>query len=315
MSNPEQAAFTLALARAHTLGEGLQWHAPSSRWWWTDIEGACIYAWTPGAAAVLEVRLPDRVGCFVHCRSGAIILAMAKRVARLTLPDLQATGSIVGEPETLAPLETELLQNRANDGRCDRSGAFVFGTLNEGDPRQPIGGFYQFTKTHGLRRLALDGVAIANSICFSLDGRRMYHCDTLQRRIMVCDYDSASATVSEPRLFVKKEVTDGWPDGATIDAQGCLWNAEWGAGTVARYALDGRQLARYAVPAPNTSCPAFGGPAADQILVTTARQELSTADLMARPLSGSLFGMTVESGLFMAETLFDDEERRPAGNC
>jgi len=306
MSKLEHAAFSLALAQGNLLGEGLQWHAPSGRWWWTDIESACIHAWTPGAAATLQVRLPERVGSFVHGRSGALVLAMAKRVARLTLPDLQATGSIEAEPVTLAPLETDLPLNRANDGRCDRKGAFVFGTLNEAHPRQPLGSFYQFTLAHGLRRLQLDGVAVANSICFSLDGRRMYFSDTPQRRIMVCNYDSDSARVSEPRLFVQKEAGEGYPDGSTIDAQDCLWNAEWGGGSVVRYGADGRQIARHAVPVPNTTCPALGGPGGDQILVTTARSELSTAELMAQPLSGSLFGMKVDAGLFMAETLFND---------
>ena len=308
MSSPEHP-FTLALAQAHTLGEGLQWHAPSGRWWWTDIEGSSIHAWTPGAATTLQVRLPERVGCFVHARSGSLILAMAKRLARLTLPDLQATGSIAGEPVEIVPLEAQLPTTRANDGRCDRDGAFVFGTLDEarpGQPRQTIGGFYQYTLAHGLRRLALDGVGIANSICFSPNGRRMHYCDTLTRRIMVCDYDSASARVSEPRVFVKKEIEDCWPDGSTIDAQGCLWNAEWANAAVARYATDGRLLARYTVPVSNVTCPAFGGPAGDQLLVTTARQELSTAALMARPLSGSLFGMGVEPGLYLAEALFND---------
>lgn len=300
-------AFSLALAQANELGEGLQWHGPSGRWWWTDIEGACIHAWTPGAPTSLQVRLPERAGCFVHGRSGALVLALAKRVARLTLPDLQATGSITADPETLAPLETALPTTRANDGRCDRSGALVFGTLDEADPRQTIGSFYQYTRAHGLRRLALDGVAIANSIGFSPDGRRMYYCDTPTRRIMVCDYDSASARVGEPRLFVQKAADEGFPDGSTVDAQGCLWNAEWGAGTVARYGADGRMLARYTVPASHTTCPAFGGPAGDQILVTTAREGLSPGDLMARPLSGSLFGMTVQPGLFLAEALFNDD--------
>ncbi|RYG39059.1 MAG: SMP-30/gluconolactonase/LRE family protein [Burkholderiales bacterium] len=306
MSTAEQHPFALALAQANTLGEGLQWHAPSGRWWWTDIEGACIYAWTPGAVATLQVRLPARVGCFVHSRSGALILAMAKRVARLSLPDLQATGTVVGEPVELAPLEAHLPTTRANDGRCDRSGALVFGTLDEAEPRQTIGSFYQYTTAHGLRRLPLDGVAIANSICFSPDGKRMYYCDTPSRRIMVCDYDSASARVSEPRVFIRKDASDGYPDGSCIDAKGCLWNAEWGAGTVARYGTDGRQLARYSVPVSNTTCPAFGGPAGDQIFVTTARAGLSTAELMAKPLSGSLFGMTVPAGLFLADPLFSE---------
>lgn len=305
MSQPEHP-FVLALAQAHTLGEGIQWHAPSGRWWWTDIEGSCIHAWTPGAATTLQVRLPERVGCFVHGRSGHIVLAMAKRVARLTLPDLQATGSLVAEPETLAPLEAHLPSTRANDGRCDRNGAFVFGTLDEAEPRQTIGGFYQYTQAHGLRRLALDGVAIANSICFSPDGRRMYYCDTLSRRIMVCDYDSAAARVSEPRLFVKKEINDCWPDGSTIDAQGCLWNAEWGHAAVARYAPDGRLLGRYRLPVRDVTCPAFGGPSGDQLVVTTARSGLSTAQLMAMPLSGSLFAMPVDRALYLADALFDD---------
>ena len=90
---------------------------------------------------------------------------MAKRLARLALADLQATGSIAVEPETLCTLETHLPTTRANDGRCGRDGAF-----------------YRYTRVHGLRRLALDSVAIANSICFSPDGRRMHYCDTLTRR-------------------------------------------------------------------------------------------------------------------------------------
>jgi len=298
--------LTLALAQAATLGEGLQWHAPSGRWWWTDIEAASLHAWTPGAAATLQVRLPERVGCFVHARSGALVLAMAKRLARLTLPDLQATGRIDVVPEEIAPLEPHLPTTRANDGRCDRDGAFVFGTLDEAEPRRPIGGFYQYSQARGLRRLALDGVAIANSICFSPNGRRMYYCDTLSRRIMVCDYDSASARVSEPRVFVKKELDDCWPDGSTIDAQGGLWNAEWGNAAVARYAPDGRLLARHAVPASQVTCPALGGPGGDQLLVTTARAGLSTAQVMAQPQSGSLFGRAVEPGLYLPEPLFND---------
>lgn len=294
------------LTQSATLGEGLQWHGPSGRWWWTDIEGRCIHAWTPGATQSLTLRLPDRVGSFVHCRSGALLLGMAKRIARLRLADLQACGEHRAEPETLVAVEAELAATRVNDGRCDRQGNYVFGTLDEGQPRRAIGSFYQFSARHGLRRLALEGVAIANSICFSLDGRQLYHCDTLSRRIMVCDYDAASARVGDARLFAQKHLPDCWPDGSTVDATGCLWNAEWGHGSVARYAPDGRLLGRYVLPVRNASCPALGGPQADQLVVTTARQELSPAELAAMPLSGSLFGVDVGAGLYVPEPLFED---------
>lgn len=70
----------LALAQGATLGEGLQWHAASGRWWWTDIEARRIHAWTPGAGATLSCLLPDRVGSFAHTRSGGLLLALAKRL-------------------------------------------------------------------------------------------------------------------------------------------------------------------------------------------------------------------------------------------
>lgn len=299
--------FALALAQANRLGEGLQWHAPSGRWWWTDIEAGCIHAWTPGATATLQLRLPERVGCFVHARSGSLILAMAKRLARLVLPDLQATGSIAAEPETLALLEAHLPSTRANDGRCDRSGNFVFGTLDEAEPRQRIASFYQYSAAHGLRRLPLQGVGIANSICFSPDGRRMYYADTTTTDIMVCDYDAASARTGAPRVFATKELADNcWPDGSIVDAEACLWNAEWGNAAVARYAPDGRLLGRFGVPASHVTCPAMGGPNGDQILVTTAREGLDAAGLQAQPLAGSLFGMAIEPGLYLPDALFND---------
>lgn len=298
--------LSLALAQALTLGEGVQWHPPSGRWWWVDIEGCSLYAWTPGAAALLHLRLPERVGCFAHTQSGALLLGMAKRVARLEWADWQACGEHAVQPQTLVAVEADVPTTRVNDGRCDRQGRFVFGTLDEDRPRQPRGGFYQYSSDHGLRRLNLGGVRIANSICFSPDGQLLYWCDTLTRCIMVVDYDSARAAVGEPRVFVRKELDHCWPDGSVVDATGCLWNAEWGHGSVARYAPDGQLLARWQLPVPHSSCPALGGPAGDQLVVTTAREELSAEQLARAPDSGSLFACTVPKGLYLPETLFAD---------
>ncbi len=309
MHDNNENTLSLVLAQTHELGEGLQWHARSGRWWWTDIEGSALYAWTPGADTALQVCLPDRVGCFAHGRSGALLLGMAKGLARLVLPDLQAVGVIQGRPEHILPVELDVTGTRINDGRCDRSGALVFGTLDEAivdGRRKTIGSLYQYSRAHGLRRLALGHVAVTNSICFSPDGRRMYYADSPTRRIMRCDYDSDTASVGEPQLFALKGSDEGFPDGSIVDAEGCLWNAEWTNSSVARYSADGRLLARYSAPAPNLTCPALGGPAGDQLLVTSARQELTSAQIAAMPLSGSLFGMSVAPGLALEEPLFED---------
>ena len=304
-TNPDPE-LTLAFAQTATLGEGLQWHAPSRRWWWTDIESSVLHAWSPHNGAALSCSLPDRLGCFAHARSGRLILGLAKRLCLGTLADLSAAGSAHMGLEPLAAVDALEPRTRINDGRTDRRGYFVFGTLNEARERRPIGSFYQYSMQYGLRRLALPAVAISNSICFSLDGRTMYFCDTVTQTISQCDYDAESAQVANIRPFVHMDDKDAWPDGSVIDAEGCLWNAQWGAARVLRYASDGSVLQRVALPVKNPSCPALGGDALDQLMVTTARQDLSREQLSAMPRSGSLFGLKLPGSLAVLDELFDD---------
>jgi L-arabinonolactonase len=293
-------ALELVLAQQATLGEGLLWQG--GRWWWTDIEAATLFAWQPGAPAPLACRLPDRLGSFAHCRSGRVLLGLAKRLALATLGEDLALGQL----QTLAAVDAAEPRTRVNDGRTDRSGNFVFGTLNEAKEKRAIGSFYQYSMAHGLRRLALPAVAIANSICFSLDGRTLYFCDSLTPRIQQCDYDAATARVDNVRPFTEMDRADAWPDGSVIDAEGCLWNAQWGAGRVARYDPDGRLMGAYTAPAAHTSCPAIGGEGGDRLLLTTARTELGREALAAQPLSGSLFGLRLPRALAVPDALFED---------
>ncbi|HEY1131423.1 MAG TPA: SMP-30/gluconolactonase/LRE family protein [Roseateles sp.] len=290
----------LLLPQSALLGEGLQWR--DGRWWWTDIEAATLQAWRPGEMEPRACRLPDRLGSFAHCRSGRVLLGLAKRLALATFSDELELGQL----QTLAPVDAAEARTRVNDGRTDRRGHFVFGTLNEAKERRAIGSFYQYSMPHGLRRLALPAVAIANSICFSLDGRTMYFCDTLTQRIQQCDYDAETAQVDNVRHFTQMDREDAWPDGSVIDAEGCLWNAQWGVGRVARYDPDGRLMGVWTAPAAQTSCPAIGGDGLDQLMLTTARTGLSREALAAQPLSGGLFGLRLTPGLGVPDTLFDD---------
>ncbi len=294
-------ALDLVLAQQATLAEGVQWHA--GRWWWTDIEAGTLQAWAPGAPAPQVCRLPDRLGSFAPCRSGRLLLGLAKRIAIATI---NTDPLALVQLHTLAPVDAAESRTRVNDGRTDRSGNFVFGTLNEARERRAIASFYQYSTAHGLRRLALPAVAIANSICFSLDGRTMYFCDTLTQRIQQCDYDAATAQVDNVRLFTAMDRADAWPDGSVIDAEGCLWNAQWGAGRVARYDADGRLMGTWTAPAAHASCPALGGPGMDDLMLTTARAELSRDALATQPLSGSLFGLRLPHALGVPDTPFED---------
>jgi len=74
-----------------------------------------------------------------------------------------------------------------------------------------------------------------------------------------------------------------------VDTDGNLWVAIWGAGEVRSYTPAGERLATVTVPAPHTSSVAFVGSARDTLLITTAREQLSSVALDEFPLSGHLF--------------------------
>ncbi len=285
----KEAGAALVVDSRCTLGEGPVWSVREQALFWTDIEGARLWRYGAIDGGTESWALPDRLGSFALCTSGRVLLGLAKGLywARL--------DAAPGEPLTTVladAVEPDHPTTRINDGRTDRAGNFVFGTLNEAPGRAPIGSFYQFSTRRGLRRLNLDGVAIANSICFSPDGATIYFCDSPTRVIRCGDYDEETAGVSNVRDFVRLGTEDGQPDGSNVDADGCLWNAEWGSGRVRRYTPDGAVDVEAVVPVPHPTCVAFGGRALTDIFVTSARQEMTPEDLRAMPAAGGIFRIT-----------------------
>ena len=187
--------------------------------------------------------------------------------------------------EKLADVEAGDPMTRINDGRADRDGGFVFGTKSEHPDGRRAGRWYQYTAMHGLRELALPQAAIPNSICFDASGTRLYFCDSVEPRIMTCLYHAASARVSDVRVFAELRTPGAEPDGSIVDAEGALWNAQWGAGQVVRYLADGRIDRVVQVPASQPSCCVLRG---DSLYVTSARVGLSDAQLAAQPGAGGV---------------------------
>ena len=133
-----------------------------------------------------------------------------------------------------------------------------------------------------------DDLGLSNGLAFSPDGSLLYSVDSLpSRTVWVRDYDQASGAVGPRRVAL--ELTDAVPDGLCVDASGNLWLAAWGRGQVRCYSPAGDLLDVIELPAPHTTSLAFVGPRLDQLLITTARGELSPTEQDEFPLSGSLF--------------------------
>lgn len=269
----------------HVLGEGIVWDDRTERLFWTDIESSELWAHTPATGALQRWPLPERL-CSLALTDddNRLLLALASGLAFFDL----AGGAI----DRICDVEAHLPTTRLNDGRTDRQGRFVFGVFNQAeDPKHPIGGFYRLNLDLSLERLPLGDVAIANSICFSPDGRTMYYADSATREIRCCDYDPHTGAIANVREFVAAHAAPGDPDGSTIDADGYLWSTRWGAGQVVRFAPDGGIDRVLSLPAPQPTCPAFGGAALDTLYVTTAAVGLRAGQIADAPKSGGVFGL------------------------
>jgi L-arabinonolactonase len=296
-------AATLLVDAACTLGEGIVWDAKRGALFWTDIENSQLWMRVAATGATHSWKLPERVGALAIGRSGRMLLGFEKR---LCLVDIDTSTGVPLNVKELAAVEPDATHMRVNDGRTDRDGNFVFGTLNEAADKARIGSFYQYSMKNGLRRLDLGGVAIPNSICFSPDGHTMYYCDSLEQCIMQCEYDAASAHVTHIREFVRFADDHGLPDGSVIAADGSLWNAAWGAGQVRRYDTSGAVKIVIEVPTPNPTCPAFGGDGYRDLYVTSSRQEMTTEQLRRTPHAGGVYHCHLGDVAGLPDELFPD---------
>ena len=272
----------------HELGECVLWCERTGRLLWTDIPAATLWACTPATGRTASWPMPERLCCFALTGSDdRLLLGLASGLAFFTFSS--------GKVTRICDVEPDIPTTRINDGRCDRQGRFVFGMFNQADnPKHALGGFYRLNLDLSLERLPLPNAAIANSICFSPNGRRMYFADSAQKAILYADYNPCSAEVGTVHTFVAADAVPGEPDGSTIDAAGYLWSTRWGAGIVARFAPDGQLERTVPLAAPQPSCPAFGGPDLRTLFVTSAHLGMSDQARAAAPLSGAVFAQALE---------------------
>jgi sugar lactone lactonase YvrE len=172
---------------------------------------------------------------------------------------------------------------RMNDGGCDPDGRFYCGSMAY-DQRPGAGAVYRLDPD-GSVRVVLEDVTISNGLEWSPDGSLAYYNDTATQRIDVFDYARETGLTAR-RPFVQIPPEDGGPDGLTVDADGGVWVALYGAGAVRRYTATGVLDEVVEVAAKKVTACAFGGPKLDELFVTTSREDLEPGD---DPLAGSLF--------------------------
>ena len=272
--------MTLYDATPCELGEGPLWHPELGQLFWFDILGRRLLTREGEATRGWHFdRLVSAAGWIDRDR----LLVASER-------DLFVLDIATGRSETVCPLEAGNDATRSNDGRADPWGGFWIGTMGK-RAEKGAGAFYRWYRGE-LRKLH-GQVSIPNSTCFSPDRRFAYFTDTSERIIRRQPLDPGTGWPSgeaEDWLDLRAEGLN--PDGSVTDAEGNLWNAQWGASRVACYSPEGRFLKAVSFPARHTSCPAFGGENFSTLFCTTAREHLSPEVLAAEPQNGQTFAQT-----------------------
>ena len=143
------------------------------------------------------------------------------------------------------------------------------------------------------------GIICSNGPCWSPDDHTFYFADTFQGEYWAYDYDIVTGTPSNRRLFASFKNDGGVADGSTIDAEGCVWNAQLISGDLVRYAPDGTVERRVGMPVRNITSVMFGGDRLDELYVTSMARVKHPAlhdhfrkEAKPQYLSGSLFRVT-----------------------
>jgi len=263
------------------LGEGPLWDVESERLYWIDSYGPCIHCADVNGGDRKTWSVPEPIGSMALRADGGAVVSLR---SGFYLFDFES-----GETELIQRTQPEAMTCRMNDGKTDRQGRFVAGSMDH-EESAPVGKLFRLDPNLSVTTLD-HGIVCSNGPCFSPDGTTLYFADSFQKKIFAYDYDTVAGGVSARRVFANFDDFTGYPDGATVDSEGGVWSVEVYAGRLIRFAPDGAVDRVVGLPVFSTTSINFGGPELDIAYITS----------MARPYRGR-YPMEKEAGMVFAVT-------------
>ncbi|MEO8345652.1 MAG: SMP-30/gluconolactonase/LRE family protein [Betaproteobacteria bacterium] len=277
--------FRCVLDIKANLGECPVWSVEEQALYWVDINAPSLNRFDPATERNHTMPMPEAIGCFALRKGGGFVVAL-----RGGLWLAHADGTL---DRKVADAPYDPSHHRFNDGRCDASGRFLIGSMNENRDANSAA-LLRLDPDFRVTQVLAD-MMISNGLAFSPDGYTMYHADTPTHIVRAFDYDAASGNARNGRVFAQWSGETDRPDGAAVDSAGNYWIAFYRGGKVVKLSPTGHILAEYPTPALCPTMCAFGGADLRTLYITSARQ-LREADELARlPQSGGIFELAVET--------------------
>ncbi len=264
-------------ARAR-LGEGPLWDAQRQVLHWVDIYNRRVHTFDPITAVDTFIEVDTVVSGLFLAGADTLILAQERGLGKLDLTTQEVTP--------IVEIEADQPDNRLNDVRCDLQGRLWIGTMNNHE--QPHANLYRYDAQQGLQQLET-GLSIANGLGWSPNQQMFYLTDTPRQTIYAYQFDADTGTICDRRPLITLDQEPFYPDGLTIDAEGCIWSAMWNGGCVIRFDPAGKEMLRISLPVPLVTSCTFGGADMTDLYITTASAGMSQADLKRYYQAGDLF--------------------------
>jgi L-arabinonolactonase len=261
-----------------SVGEGPVWDVLEQALYWIDILERTVLRYDPASETVRTWDVPDIIGSMALNASGGAVVALANGVHTLDF-ETGACTMLATSPDL-----NELVQ--LADGKVDRRGRFVVGSSDRGmkDARGKV--YVLDPDASELREIDI-GITLSNGPCWSNDNKTFYHADSIRNAIFAYDYDIEVGTVSNKRHWASTENLGGIPDGATVDADGCVWSAICEGAKIVQFRPDGGIERIIDMPVKLPGSVMFGGPDLDRLYVPSLSPAFMGRE--ADPLDGSTF--------------------------
>ncbi len=264
------------------LGEGITYDPFTDTAWWFDIKGKRLHEWCVADARKRSYATPFLGSALARIDDERqLVVADCGLMIRNVQQDAYRLFRVIDDnPRT-----------RSNDSRVHPSGALWTSRMGR-NAEAGEGAIYHVVATR--TTLLFRGITTPNGICFSPDGATAYFADSRANIFLSVPLDPATGLpVGEPSALADETAAAGCIDGAICDADGLIWSARWGDGSIDVHTPSGEKVKRYQVPAPQVSCPAFAGANANRLLATTAWEDMDAEARLRFPNSGRTFEIDV----------------------
>ena len=269
----------------NSLGEGITYSSSNNNLYWLDIGNISkLYSLDLSSNKKEIFELPEIVTATSIKSQNELILA--------TTNGLKLFNTANKKFESVVNIENQQSLTRSNDGASDALGRFWLGTMQNnfdkngnGIPiKENIGKLYKVDTNKKISVIEED-LGIPNTFVWSPDNKNFYFTDTLNGTILSYNFELESGELSNKKNFATFD--RGYPDGSTIDTDGCIWNCRWGGSCIVRFTPSGKVDQIIEMPVQNITNCVFGGKDMKTLFITTASNE------DRNNLDGSLFSINL----------------------